>query len=1117
MEWAKSSGFVANLPRVGAVVITNHSISTPNLKEAPMTPARLLRDGEGLRHDDRIRRMVEIGRQSRKDHALADTLARLEVAGFYERYLSLLACHGSRDGEHVLRSLCDPSGIIRARAARLLILVCDDEQIALALPQLSRELRKSLLSRLRKARRLAAIDAYLDELERRGDRDLEVFVPFGTASAVERRLAAAEDRGGQVFWLRLTRYHPNLALKLFRECLPSGERPSARFAWLCRAVFPLLSRQLPDEALALARELVGVVAPSSLCWDTLLRRRPRESADLLLSLRTRAVSQGSFNRLADRLDRDRVVALARRGFIDLKNGSAWNPWTPGRPYRWLAQLPTRLRGDVFAASRERRAPISYPVELLTLLPGPLRLREARRHQALRSLATKPASRLAYTSLLPWEEALALAEPYLNHPDAALRGAALSSLALALPLLRERAGDYLALVRERKNEQDPVRLAMMAALAKVPPVVWREEHLDDLGAVLRDALDAADLSGGTVAQANLLVLSQVSRHPDWTANWLTTIVRERGSIGWYRRDTLLGDADTSRIGKALLPVLRAWRARERDGQTLQLASALGRRLRVFDELLDLVEGIIRGTRQQSLAEFGLALLSRHARKRLAALVPELLREDPSWIICPTVHQYLSRRRQDLLTPFLGRKPVRGRFSSGKTRLVLPIGNGFVRWTASQQETFADTLREVIDDLNPTRETPAICTALQQLAAMPAVAPETLIARANDKRQAIRDTALRLLGRLDAGQGVAALLEALDASRARIAIYALRRALLDMPEAHALDLLRQVKRKKVTVAKEVVRLVGERGSDAAFAFLEEVEGAKPHRDVHVALLRALWTHLERPADWAMIDRAVKTGDAALMNAVVRIPADRLSETARIRLTTLLVELLRHPSVEVRLEVLRRCGDEPPEDPKHILLPALLAASASRLPEERAIAAEAVMEVCVGSDAERVARAVAEQTINRRTQKALIDALTDALADDRRRLGPVARAVVAKVAGDPVAAALRLSLATAALSGAQLQSLLKELDRSGWRPDVLMVAATSLEGQTHLNRPALQRLERELSSSVSPALRRLALAALVAQGRHGWDETRLDRLRAFRADTHALVSAAAQLTLPAEEEEE
>ena len=65
-----------------------------------------------------------------------------------------------------------------------------------------------------------------------------------------------------------------------------------------------------------------------------------------------------------------------------------------------------------------------------------------------------------------------------------------------------------------------------------------------------------------------------------------------------------------------------------------------------------------------------------------------------------------------------------------------------------------------------------------------------------------------------------------------------------------------------------------SPDAFALLQDFDRRELHRDVRVALLRALWRHLDVPEAWDMLDRAAQSPDPALMTGVVRIPADRLA---------------------------------------------------------------------------------------------------------------------------------------------------------------------------------------------------------------------------------------------------
>src|SRR5262249_38317055 len=150
---------------------------------------------------------------------------------------------------------------------------------------------------------------------------------------------------------------------------------------------------------------------------------------------------------------------------------------------------------------------------------------------------------------------------------------------------------------------------------------------------------------------------------------------------------------------------------------------------------------------------------------------------------------------------------GRFSTGRTRFVLPLERGFFRWTPGQQAIFHKTLQEVARASKEPHDTPTLLQVVRQLAALPAVGVAPLARLAADERLAVQEGALRGLGRLDAGQGVRLLLEAMGDQRARVAIYALRSAMLAMPGDRALELLRGVKLEKVTVAKEVVRLLGE----------------------------------------------------------------------------------------------------------------------------------------------------------------------------------------------------------------------------------------------------------------------------------------------------------------------
>ena len=271
--------------------------------------------------------------------------------------------------------------------------------------------------------------------------------------------------------------------------------------------------------------------------------------------------------------------------------------------------------------------------------------------------------------------------------------------------------------------------------------------------------------------------------------------------------------------------------------------------------------------------------------------------------------------------------------------------------------------------------------------------------------------------------------------------------------------------------------------------------------------------------MLDRAARSPDPALMNSVVRIPADRLSDAPRRRLLIVLLCLLDHPEPMVRLQVLQRLVSLPIADPQQMLLPALVRKLSSLLPDERQAVALAIFHTCTARDAGLFAEAFAGLLPQRHALVSAVQVLRATVGGDRRRLVPVARAVLTALARDPLTAGLRAGLAIEALPWQELAAMFERLASAGeLHADVLaacIMALGSWAGRT--DNADLARLEADLSGRSDERLRRLALAALVVQAAlpEGWSEARLGRLRAYREDPSPLVAAAAQFTLPAEEE--
>jgi hypothetical protein len=1059
---------------------------------------RLLQEFESLPHAARVRRMIELGHFAKSDADVAATITLFERGSFYERGLALNSCYSSRDGAQVLRALADPSQAIRGAALRLAALVCDDTQVSAALAALAPNQQRRLLKLLAARRRYTPIDAFLAELD---EQHLPQLVSYGSDALVAQLAERALAGAGMSDWRRLAAHHPSVAADMLQRQAQAVGAFDQRLLQQANAVLPHLAEHVPDQALALVRALLSHISLYQLDLDKLMRRRPDAIADL--ALQSGDQMRFDFAHVARALAPDRLRALAERGLL-------------GHPGAWLKHLAPILRRELYATLglgwRDAEGVIEQDV--VAALPGELRADEARRHLTLPALATRPSQRLPYAALLPWDEARAALDPFMRNPDPELRRAALAALIGAARYQATRLPDTLRIILDRRNEQDPVRQTMLYTLADLPPSRWQANHLPELGKAIRAALDAADCSPATAAAAERLVIALLPFQPDWSAQWLATLGRERGVISSYHLAQKLSEADVRRIAPALLPVLQAWQPREREQAIFSAAAMFGRRLVAFPELTAILEQLTRDARAW-VASRALALIARHRRERLPELIPALLKKDPSWVTQPVVYTFLHRHRQDLLTPLLGQTAYKGRFSTGKTRFVLPLLSGFQRWTPAQQQIFAKVLDQVTRD--EQRDSPALFMTINQLAALPAIAPARIIELADlqNTRLAARDVALRALGRLDAGHGIATLLTALDDDRARIAIYALRRSLLQMPTEQALDLLRGVSLRKVTVAKETVRLLGELPGSAAYADLLAIAGQELHRDVRVALLRALWDHLEQPETWPLLEQAAESDDPALASGVIRISADRRPPATLRRIVRLLALLLANPSAQVRLDTLQRCATLPIVDPERALQEPLFAALGSPIPDERAAAARAVFATYAGRDADLVGGVVRRILPNRRALVTLLEQFNRMLPWNRSRMLPAVRATLDALANDPLTAALQVTLAATALLLDDLAALLRQLATADLLHAEVVTAAVAaiLASARRTDADVLAAFEQALAGEADARLRRIALAALVAlaQSPRGWNAELLARLEIYRADPAALVAAAAQFTFP------
>jgi len=1098
-----------------------------------MTRDGLLDQLEALSHVERVRAMIALGR--RGDAEARELIAALEHGDFYEHFLALYSCFGSRDRPYVLRALADPSRLIRGLAARLAVGVLDDQQATQAFAHLSPGMRKPLLSHLRRARRQTVVDTCLEQLATAGDSQLLPLLHLGSSALVERHaaplLAAAQPRD----WSRLAAHHPAVVLAILQARAEAAAARDPRLVELVNTLLPILGSTSPDSTITLLRALLRTTPYDQLSVYEVDSKRPNKGADLILA-QDAPVSR-RMDDFAARISVERLIALLEQHHEVLANIDTWFP-----------RLDAAARAALYASPTGKRyitqALPGYSANLLRVLPGDARQQEARR--LVKRWRTQPERQMQFASCLPWDEAVAVLDNGLHATDASLRAQSLGVLIDACAYSRDRLPELLALLQERRSEQDGVRQEIFTHLAALPPSIWRAEHLPAVEELIRHGLNDVGLSAGTQQHMMALLAKLLPTHTTWAAGQFATIVRERGwsrqPNRWARARYRHGGAYNVRtpgdlrdlpptaareLTATLLPVLAAWVARDDTAAALTVAKALPLRRRDAALLQPLLEDILRRTRTRSDAEQALDLLTTHVPSRLATLIPDLLAEDASWVTLSVVARWLQRHRPDLLAPYLSRQSYAGRWGTNARSYLVPLDVPFTGGTTRQQEAYAAALGEIIaDESLPVHEW---TQAVQRLALLPAIGVERLAAAANDARSVVRTTALFALARLDTSAGVPTLVEALGDARARIAISALRPLVLRMPPDEALAILRAAPMERVTVAKEIVRLIADLKSDAAYAEVLTLAAGDLHRDVRIALLRSLDLYLDREPTWALLEAAVHAPDPELAAAplsLLSLAASRLDQRqpAHIqrRAFTLAGALLQHADDAARRAALDYCAQLMLPDETHVAVPRLLELARTAPRDEASKAFRALCGVCPAEDATLLSQALRDVLPDRLRLSEAAKALQFSWqTDDDPRMLALARAAIGGLEADPVTAEMRADIAIIMLPAQDLVAFFLQLAARGdFHAGVLVRALGQVPHQTgRFTAAQLGTIEQALAASEDAHARCLAFAFLLrrrtAQGL--WSDELVERLHRYRADPAPVVATPAQLTFTSAEEGE
>ncbi|MBU1068954.1 hypothetical protein KJ975_05215 [Myxococcota bacterium] len=1059
---------------------------------------------DGFPHQKRVRFMIDLGRQAPRTPRIAAALSELEGGTCYERCLALHACYGSRDGKVVRRALADASATVRGQALTLAVRILPDEDLCDALFDAPGQDRKTLLGGLIRRGRLSAIDRFADRLALENDRRLAEVLPRAASKTVARHLEQWSSMATPTHWRILARFHAGTATGELYARLSATDAALPTLYGIYRGVLEGLVERHPDVALSLI-EFAGTYdfRPPVALLQKLFRLRPVPTVSPLVAHPDASAPS--------------PAALGRLDAAHLRLILRERPELVRQDMSWFHRLPPAVRDELYVRHRCALADAECRLspEVIARLSKPHRQQEARTHLALPSLAADRAARIRYAAFLPWEEGFAFLEPFLSHSDADLRAGALQALVQMTAYEPAHLGRTLAVLAARKNEQDPVRQELFRALAAFPPGRFDEAHLDRLESIIRAALDATDISWVTSGLVQQVVARILPRFPAWAARQLAITVAERGVLGIPDMERRIDDSQMQALCPHLNPVVKTWAGREREYFLVILAQRLGRRLRVFPELVRLLERIVTDSKVQMHAGEAGALLWRWQPELWRELVPRMVHDDPSCLALSCVVRFANAHRQDLLTPYLDAKKMpKGRFSTGKTAWLLPVYDGFGRWTRRQQQAFSRLLVGVASEKD--RDAPAVAGALSRLARIPEADVAAVEGLANCEILFTRNLAIAALARWDDDAGLPELTRCMQDDRAQIAIYAVLRMIRRMSPAAALAFLQTVPLSRVTVAKEVLRLAGSLRTEAALAFVLGEEARQEHKDVRIAILRALWNFLDRPPVWDLLLRVVRDDLPEVAFQLAGIPFDELDAGGLERFNGLVTELLARGGPDERVPVLTGLRDRPLFEVQPVLARRLAGLCDTGVPPERRLAASVLLKFTMpGTEAAGILHdTVAQLAGSPEKLTALVEAACWAAAMRLRHLGDLIRPVIERLGADPARVHVAARLAAWTQPPPVVSALFDAWAATGCFRAHVLLALHDDAGDWVQARPPdqIHAIETALSTSPHVPLRQVALSLLVALAdRAGnYDVSRRARLLAFRDDPAVEVAAPAAFVI-------
>lgn len=867
----------------------------------------LLKKLSFLGYSDRQKNMAILCRNNKEKEGLSSLLEDFLLQGSaYEGKLALIGAEAARDYSVIILALEHPSISVQLEAVSLLVKVVPNEScnIEEIIENLSYECRKKLLKEIYVYKRQDFAEVLLPIVYSSfGAKEAARLISVCTEETVRKWLPKIEY--AIVNWKMLSITYPKIVKERFKANLEKAAYREKIYVWY--------------RFFSAVKELS--VTDSDFILNCALNIGPKNVIFSVLKNKLRVLLSRNSNKVYELLVSDECINdLLIRGIPKsiLSHGKylSKEQWInigkilKDKPYyikKLLHSVAPSKRGEIFDAIYENNKGknIIFSEDILHELPNDIRDREAKEAMTFPEVYEDKVKLMNFAAYEYIDNAKKILLKEINSSDVEKRSIAYSRLIRSADLSKKGMGEVLKVLTYIKNDQDLVKCAVFRELSNCSPADFTNENIGELLILTDYAINGMDSSYETLYLVQKFVFklmqyngkNKKSEIFNFAMDTIIKIVIKTGELELSSFENNMPKGVEVEFFKKIYPVALEAKNKENYELIVNLAKVFGKRGYKIERLQELIKEVIKGKNEKTSIEAVKYYIKD--KKNKDKRVKELLDSDKSYIYVDEVFEYIHRKRQEWLEPFISSKVIKGKFLSGDTIYLVPAEKGFDRWLPEQQKLFASMLESIA--LSDRYNTNFRVEAIERISKMPDYFENDILTLLKNENIEIVETVLYSLSLIDNKEkAFKVLLENLMGDTAKTAIAALSKCIGSINPKYAPSIIKEIldrDKLKLTVRKELIRILGKyRFKESMFIITDEFNKEKVHKDVLISIGQAVRCFLDDERSWSILKKLSEIDDSEVVLSLLNQSPKEIPLDKRKNYLGVLLKITENKNLEV-----------------------------------------------------------------------------------------------------------------------------------------------------------------------------------------------------------------------------